>query len=132
MNYYQKIKKELINNEIYKRAKDYSKNKSDLSTYYNVGKLLKEAGKHYGDGIIKEYSVKLTKELGSGYSLRNLYNMRLLFEKVQTLSAKLTWSHYNEILHLDLNQMFYYIKTIELHNLSVRELRNKKTSNMKD
>ena len=37
--------------------------KSDLTTYYNVGKLLKEAGKHYGEGIIKEYSIKLIYEL---------------------------------------------------------------------
>ena len=43
MNYYEEIKKELVNNEVYKRVKDYSKNKSDLSTYYNVGKLLIEA-----------------------------------------------------------------------------------------
>ena len=56
MNYYNEIKNELINNEITKKVKDYSKNKSDLTTYYNVGKLLNEAGKHYGEGIIKEYS----------------------------------------------------------------------------
>ena len=43
MNYYEEIKQELVNNEVYKRVKDYSKNKSDLSTYYNVGKLLVEA-----------------------------------------------------------------------------------------
>lgn len=55
MNYYDEIKKELINNEITKRVKDYSKNKSDLNTYYNVGKMLSEAGKHYGEVIIKEY-----------------------------------------------------------------------------
>ena len=59
MNYYNKIKNELINNEITKRVKDYSKNKNDLDTYYNVGKLLSDAGKHYGQGIIKEYSKKL-------------------------------------------------------------------------
>lgn len=53
MNYYEEIKK---------RVKDYSKNRSDLTTYYNVGKLLSEAGKHYGEGIIKEYSERLTKE----------------------------------------------------------------------
>ena len=40
MNYYNEIRTELINNEIYKKSKDYSKNKSDLETYYNVGKLL--------------------------------------------------------------------------------------------
>ena len=54
MNYYNEIKNELINNEITKRIKDYSKNKSDLSTYYNAGKILSESGKHYGQGIIKD------------------------------------------------------------------------------
>ena len=72
MNYYNEIKEELINNEVYKKVKDYSKNKSDLKTYYNVGKLLSASGKHYGDGIIKEYSNRLTFELGKGYSKRNL------------------------------------------------------------
>ncbi|MBQ2947181.1 MAG: hypothetical protein IJE04_05010 [Bacilli bacterium] len=55
MNYYNQIKEELINNEIYKRVKDYSKNRSDLNACYNVGKLLSEAGKHYGEKIIEEY-----------------------------------------------------------------------------
>ena len=68
MNYYDLIKEQLINNEVVKRVKDYSKNKSDLDTYYKVGKLLVDAGKHYGEGIIKEYSIKLTNELGKGYS----------------------------------------------------------------
>ena len=48
MNYYDEIKEKLINNEIVQRVKDYSKNKSDLDTYYEVGKLLVYAGKHYG------------------------------------------------------------------------------------
>ena len=52
-NYYNTIKTYLIKNEITKRVKDYSKNKSDLNTYYNVGKELSEAGKHYGEGIIR-------------------------------------------------------------------------------
>ena len=63
MNYYNEIKQELINNEITKRIKDYSKNKSDLNTYYKVGKILSEAGKHYGEGRIKEYSSRLSIEL---------------------------------------------------------------------
>ena len=54
MDYYDEIKNELIDNEVNKRVKDYSKNKYELQKYYNVGKLLSEAGKHYGDGIIKE------------------------------------------------------------------------------
>lgn len=72
MNYYNEIKKQIINNEITKRVKDYSKNKSDLSTYYNIGKLLTEAGKCYGESIIKKYSEKLTKEFGKSYSIRVL------------------------------------------------------------
>ena len=92
MNYYKEIKNELINNEITKKIKDYSKNRSDLTTYYNVGKLLSEAGKHYGEGIIKEYSKRLTKELGKGYSQRNLWLMLKFYEtqNMQTLSAKLS------------------------------------------
>ena len=84
MNYYREIKEKLINNEITKRVKDYSKNRSDLNTYYNVGKLLSEAGKHYGEGIIKEYSIKLTTELGKGYNTTSLKRMRqfyLIIEK---------------------------------------------------
>ena len=69
MNYYNEIKNELINNEITKRIKDYSKNKSDLETYYRVGKMLSEAGKHYGEGIIKEYSSKLRTEVGKNILL---------------------------------------------------------------
>lgn len=79
MDYYENIKTELINNEVYKRVKDYSKNRKDLETYYNVDKLLHDAGKHYGDGIIKEYSKRLTLELNKNYSVRNLYNMRLFY-----------------------------------------------------
>ena len=63
MNYYKDIKNELLNNEVCKKVKNYAINKSDLQTYYNVGKLLSKAGKHYGQGIIKEYSIRLTNEL---------------------------------------------------------------------
>ena len=77
MNYYDEIKQELINNEITNKVKDYSKNKSDLNTYYNVGKLLLEAGNQYGDNIIKDYSIRLTNDLGTGYSERNLRNIRI-------------------------------------------------------
>ena len=52
MNYYDKIKNELINNEINRKVKNYSINKSDLAAYYNVGRMLSEAGNHYGEGII--------------------------------------------------------------------------------
>ena len=129
MNYYNKIKTEILNNEITKKVKDYSKNKSDLTTYYNVGKLLSEAGKHYGEGIIKEYSKKLTKEFGKGYSQRNLRNMRQFYcvsTKWQTLSAILSWSIYCELIWFDnINKINYYITICKEQNLSVRELRKR-------
>ena len=135
MNYYNEIKTELINNEITKRVKDYSKNRSDLNAYYNVGKLLAEAGKHYGEGIIKEYSDRLSSELNIKYSVRTLYKIIKYFnymnkQKVPTVSAKLSWSHYDELLKLtDENIINYYIKISEEQNLSVRELRKKIKSN---
>ena len=129
MNYYDEIKKELLNNEITKKVKNYSINKSDLNTYYNIGKLLKEAGKHYGEGIIKEYSKRLTSEFGKGYSKRNLWLMLKFYElkeKVQTVSAQLSWSHYCELLQVNsIDKINYYIKITEEQNLSVRELRER-------
>ena len=131
MNYYNEIKNELINNEVNKKIKDYSKNRSDLTTYYNVGKLLSEAGKHYGEGIIKEYAKKLTNEIGKTYTIRTLFRIRqfyMLFSnvKVSTLSTQLTWSHYSEIIVLDnIDEINYYIKISEDQNLSVRQLRTR-------
>ena len=131
MNYYNEIKNELINNEITKKVKDYSKNKSDLTTYYNVGKLLSEAGKQYGEKIINEYSKRLTSELGVSYTKRTLFRIRqfyLLFhnQKVSTLSTQLTWSHYSELLSLDnIDEINYYIMITEQQSLSVRELRER-------
>ncbi len=128
MNYYKEIKENLINNEIIKRVKDYSKNRSDLETYYKVGKLLSEAGKHYGEGIIKKYSIKLTNELGRGYSERSLKYMRqfYIFQKGQSLIANLTWTHYLQLLSLeDVIKIQYYIKVCEQNNLSVRDLRKR-------
>ena len=135
MNYYNEIKNELINNEINRKVKNYSINKSDLNSYYNVGKILNEAGKHYGEGIIKEYSQKLKYDLNKNYSVRLLYRMLKYYnfvseEKMPTLSAKLSWSHYDEILRFDdINKIVFYIKISEQQNLSVRQLREKIKSN---
>ena len=132
MNYYEEIKEQIINNEITKKVKDYSKNKSDLDTYYNVGKLLSEAGKHYGEGIIKEYSKRLTNEFGKGYTQSRLRYFRKfydVFSKCPTLSDKLTYSHYCEIIWLNEKQINYYIKITEEQNLSVRQLRARIKSN---
>lgn len=133
MNYYDKIKEELINNEVYKRVKDYSKNRNDLNTYYKVGKMLSEEGKHYGEGIIKEYSKKLTIELGKGYTFTSLTRMKkfyVIIEKLATVSQQLTYGHYVELLSIDdINKINYYIKISEEENLSIRELRERIKSN---
>ena len=131
MNYYDEKKNELVNNEIYKRVKDYSKNKHDLSTYYNVGKLLSEAGKSYGDGIIKEYSKRLTSELGKKYDVRTLRRIRQFYlffkeQKWSPVATELTWSHYCELFLIkDINEIRYYIDISISQNLSRNELRNR-------
>lgn len=129
MNYYNEIKNELLNNKINRKVKNYSINRSDLNTYYNVGKMLSEAGKHYGEGIIKEYSMKLKIEINRKYSTTILKRMRQfyqLIEKGATLSHQLSWSHYSELIPLsDIPKINYYIDSIICHRLSIRELRNK-------
>ena len=110
MNYYNKIKKELISNEIYKKIKDYSKNRNDLMTYYNVGKLIVEAQggekrAKYGDSLIKDYSKKLIIEVHKTYSERNLRNMRkfyILFkdENWNAMRSNLSWTHYRTLFKL--------------------------------
>lgn len=125
MNYYNEIKNELIKNEINKKIKDYSKNRYELQRYYNVGKLLSEAGKHYGEGIIKEYSKKLVEELDKKYSVRYLFDIKrlFLFSKVHPLDAQLTMSHYRILFAIkDDNKIDYYINQTIERRLGKREL----------
>ena len=99
MNYYEQIKNELVNNEINKRVKDYSKNKYELESYYNVGKLLieaqgGEARAKYGNRLIKEYSNQLIIAVGKQYDYTTLLKMRkfyLLSKKIATVSRELSW-----------------------------------------
>ena len=132
MNYYNEIKTELINNEITKKVKNYSINRSDLTAYYNVGKLLAEAGKHYGEGIIKEYSEKLTADLNKKYSYRSLNYMMKFYElqKMQSVTANLSWGHWIELLSIkNINEMKYYINQAEKLFLTTRELRQRIKNN---
>ena len=125
MDYYNEIKKELIDNETNKRVKDYSKNKYELQKYYNVGKLLLEAGNSYGEGIIKEYSKRLTNDLGKTYSVRYLFDIRKLyiFSKVHPLDAQLTMSHYRLLFPLKNDyEITYYINQSINRKLSKRQL----------
>ena len=129
MNYYEEIKNEFINNEINKKVKNYLINRKDLETRYNVGKLLSEAGKKYGEGIINEYSKKLTLELGKGYNVTNLKRYRqfyILIQKGATLAHQLSWSQYVELLPIkDMSKVMFYINLCIKHNLTKRQLRER-------
>ena len=138
MNYYNEIKETLIKNEIYKKVKDYSKNKSDLNAYFEVGRLIAEAQggekrAKYGNKLIKEYSEKLTNELGKGYTTSALKRMRKFYVVIQkgaTLSHQLTIGHYIELLKLkSIKEINYYIYLIENQRISIRELRERIKSN---
>ena len=138
MNYYNEIKETVIKNEIYKKVKDYSKNKSDLNAYFEVGRLLVEAQggekrAKYGNKLIKEYSEKLTNELGKGYTTSALKRMRKFYVVIQkgaTLSHQLTIGHYIELLKLkSIKEINYYVYLIENQRISIRELREKIKSN---
>ena len=149
--YYQDIKDKLIDLEVSKKVSQVYDNYNDLKTRYDIGKMLVEAQggekrAKYGDELIKRYSERLTRELGKGYSTRNLKKMRkfYLFQKEQTLSNKtdfsliqkwptmsaVSWSHYVELLSLDdINEINYYICICNNQKLSIRELREKIKSN---
>ena len=133
-NYYDEIKEKLLKNEIYAKVKDYSKERNKVITYFEVGKLLSEAGKEYGNDIIGQYAEKLVNEVGKKYNRRTLFRMKQFYnlfgkqnieQKVSTMSTLLTWSHYSELLPLnDINKINYYIKICKQRNLDVRSLRS--------
>ena len=131
MNYYKEIKNKLIDNEVYSKIKDYSNEKHKVITYFEIGRLLTEAGGRYGDNIIDEYSQKLVVEVGKKYNRRTLFRMKQFYnmfsdEKVSPLATQLTWSHYTELLSIkDGNKLSYYINVAKNNSLSKRELREK-------
>ena len=131
MNYYNQIKEQLMKSEIYDRTKDYSKDRHKVKVYYEIGRLLNEAGKEYGKNIIKQYSENLMMEVGKKYKVSNLYKMRKFYEmfsdeKLYPLGTKLCWSHYRELLVLkNIDEIIYYIHICEERNLSRRQLQER-------
>ena len=131
MNYYNEIKEQLIKSEIYDRAKDYSKDRHKVNVYFEIGRLLNEAGKEYGKNVIKQYAEKLIVEVGKKYNERTLYGMRKFFEvfsneKLNPLGSKLSWSHYRELLTIkNIDAIIYYIDICEKNNLSKRQLQER-------
>lgn len=131
MNYYTEIKNKLIDNEVYGKVKDYSKERHKVITYFEIGKLLNEACGKYGDNIIDEYSKKLILEVGKKYNRRTLFRMKQFYnvfsnEKVSTLLSQLSWSHYLLLISLnDYNEIIYYIRISKDNNLSQRQLQER-------
>ena len=131
MNYYKEVESLIKQNEINKGVRALQDNSETLHTYWNIGRLIVEAqgGKKrakYGDGLIKEWGLKLSEKYGRNYDKSNLSKMRKFyttFPIVDALRPQLTWTHYRYILPLkNANERNYYINQIILNNLSSREL----------
>ena len=111
-----------------------------LSTYWNIGRIIAEYEQtvperaDYGKQTLKELSKALTNEFGKGFSRANLYNMRqfyLSYEKVQSVTGKLTWTHYCELLTIsDPDKRSFYEKEAVNANWSVRELKRQIDSSL--
>lgn len=106
-------------------------NTAMVQAYWHIGKLIVDAqgGEEraaYGDELIKAISIKLTAQFGKGFSARNLRNMRqfcICFPIWQTLSAKLSWSHYQEIMRVsNPKAREYYAEEAAKGGWSVRQL----------
>lgn len=135
MNYYKEIKNLIEEKEVNDKVRYLESNKETIKTYYEIGRLLIKAqgGEEkakYGDGLIKKWSEKLTKEYGKGYDISNMKRMRklyLIFQKGGTPCHQfnLSWSHYRYLLKFDNeNERNYYINRCIQNNLSVRGLIN--------
>ncbi len=111
-----------------------------LSAYWNIGRIISEYEQtvperaDYGKQTLKELAKVLTAEFGKGFSRSNLQNMRtfyLTYEKCQTLSGKLSWSHYCELLSVsDPDKRSFYEKEAVNSNWSVRELKRQIDSSL--
>ena len=125
-NYLENIRGYIISEQARTIVRDYNANKSKLETYYNIGKELSEAGKHYGEGIVKKYAIELANEFGTNYGVTNLKYMRQFYnfvKKGHPLGDQLSWTHYKILLPLkDVNEIKFYIDLTIRNNLSKRAL----------
>ena len=125
-NYLENIKNEIINGNAKVVAKNYQINNVKLTMNYNIGKELAEAGKHYGEGIVKKYAKELTNEFGTNYGITNLKYMRLFYnfiKKGHAMHDELSWNHYKILISLkNDNEINYYINISIRDNLSYRKL----------
>lgn len=115
----------------------YNLNSEMVILYWNIGRKIKEEvllenRAEYGQEVVKELSVKLKAEYGRGFSERNIANMIKFYivfndEKIlQTLSAKLSWSHFVELIRIEDNiKMEFYVAMIVNERWSVRVLKER-------
>ena len=142
MNYLNNIKELIENNIVLRKKHRLQEENSRLKTYFEIGKLIVEAqgGERrakYGNGLINEWSIELTRVYGKGYNYTNLSRMRqfyLLFGKVvpvaQQFITNLTWTNLSIILPIkDENKRNYYINLCIKQTLSKRQLIEKIKSN---
>lgn len=111
-----------------------------LNAYWNIGRIICDYEQSipdradYGKQTLKILAKELTQEFGRGFSRANLYNMRLFYqsyEKIQTLSGKLSWSHYCELLLIsDQDKRNFYEKEAINCRWSVRELKRQIASSL--
>ncbi len=111
-----------------------------LATYWKIGEIIVKYEQNeqiraaYGEKTLVQLSKCLTKELGRGFSRSNLQNMRLFYLQYpicQTLSGKLSWSHYCELLSVsDMDKRHFYEKECVNSGWSVRELKRQIESSL--
>ena len=108
-----------------------------LNLYWNIGKIIMEIQNgdgraSYGENVLEKLSEKLISEFGKGFSIRNLRTMRkfyCVYPIRQTVSAKLSWSHYLELIKIDDdNKRNFYMQETINSNWSVRELQRQRDS----
>lgn len=127
--------RDLINssrNKVY-----HTVNTEMLNLYWNIGKIIMEIQQgderaNYGDAVLEKLSQKLINEFGKGFSARNLERMRkffICFPISTTLSSKLSWSHYLELIKIEEEpKRNFYLKEAIDAKWSVRELQRQKNS----
>ena len=121
------------------KVKDYLKEKNTVITYFEIGRLLNEAGGKYGDNFIDKYSKKLVIKVGKKYNRRTLFRMKQFYnvfsnEKVSPLVTQLTWTNCLVLLSIkDVNELYYYANEVKNRLLSKRQLEEIiKNKNTKD
>lgn len=115
-------------------------NRELLNTYWNIGRIICEYEQSaperadYGKRTLKEISKELTREFGKGFSVSNMQFMRRFYQTYQiqqTVSVKLSWSHYCELLSIsDPDKRSFYEKEAVNANWSVRELKRQIESSL--